>query len=75
MEPAERPSMGAEDFAYFVEQTPGAFFALGALSPEATEIIPGHNARYLPDDRALPYGTAMLTYLALSELETPSMSD
>lgn len=67
-----QPSMGVEDFAYFIEHTPGAFFSLGALSPEATERIPGHNARYLPDDRALPYGAAMLAYLAMRELEAPS---
>ena len=50
----------------------GRIAALGALSPEATECIPGHNARYLPDDRALPYGAAMLAYLAMRELESPS---
>lgn len=63
-----QPSMGVEDFAYFVEHTPGAFFGLGARSPEMDEVVPGHNARFLPDDRALPYGTAMLTYLAMTEL-------
>jgi len=60
------PGMGVEDFAYFIEHTPGAFFSLGA-KPEG-KYWPGHNPHYLPDDRALPYGAAMFTALALQEM-------
>lgn len=67
------PGLGVEDFAYFIEKTPGAFFSLGAMQKDATEKIPGHNARYLPDDDALAYGAAMFVYLVWSEMENPTV--
>jgi len=62
--PEGPPGMGVEDFAYFLEQAPGAYFGLGA-KPEG-QAWPGHHPRYLTDERALPYGAAMLAALALS---------
>nr|HML49226.1 peptidase dimerization domain-containing protein [Clostridia bacterium] len=64
--PEGPPGMGVEDFAYFLEQAPGAYFGLGA-QPEGPA-FPGHHPRYLPDERALPYGAALFAALALSEM-------
>ena len=49
------PSMGAEDFAFFLEKIPGAYFRLGARE-EGGENVPLHNCRFAPDERVLEYG-------------------
>ena len=49
------PSMGAEDFAFFTEQIPGAYFRLGARE-EGEEIVALHNCRFAPSEKALGYG-------------------
>lgn len=53
-------SLGAEDFAYFLREVPGAIYHLGC-GGEA----PGHNDRFTVDDGCLPVGVAMQAALAL----------
>lgn len=53
------PSMGAEDFSYFVQKVPGAFFFLG-VKPEQGEAYPWHNPRFDLDESVLSVGAAML---------------
>ena len=45
-------TMGAEDFAFFLQQKPGARFCLGTHK-EGTEIHPLHNSRFSPDEGCL----------------------
>jgi hippurate hydrolase len=55
------PSMGAEDFAYFLQRIPGAFIWLGV-----GEDVPGlHTPRFAFDEDILPRGSALLAALAL----------
>lgn len=58
-----RTGMGAEDFAYMTQQAPGAMFMLGAALPDGT-----YRAHHTPvfdiDERALPYGAAILAETA-----------
>jgi amidohydrolase len=57
------PSMGAEDFAYMLEQVPGAYIWLGVGD------VPGlHTPQFQFDERILPRGAALLTALALESL-------
>ena len=57
------PSMGAEDFAYFLEKVPGAFVWLGV-----GEDVPGlHTPQFAFDEKVLPRGSALLTALALNQ--------
>ena len=51
------PSMGAEDFAFFAERVPAAYFRLGARVGE--EVIPLHNSRFAPSEDALPLGARL----------------
>ncbi len=51
------PSMGAEDFAFFAERVPAAYFRLGARVGE--EVIPLHNSRFAPSEEALPLGATL----------------
>ncbi len=52
------PSMGAEDFSFFLEKIPGAYFRLGARE-EGEEIVALHNCRFSPNEKALVLGPAI----------------
>jgi hippurate hydrolase len=56
------PSMGSEDFAYMLQQCPGALVRIGNGPSEGGRGL--HNARYDFDDRNLPYGAAFWSQLA-----------
>lgn len=60
-----QPVMGGEDFAYFQERAPGAFWFLGAMPPEAETVPFPHNPRFDFNDAILPLGLRMHVELAL----------
>ena len=60
---APRREMGSEDFGAFLEQAPGAMFALGCLI-EGDE-RKAHSPRFDIDERCLPVGAAILAEAAL----------
>jgi hippurate hydrolase len=55
------PSMGAEDFAYFLEKVPGAFVWLGV----GEDVSGLHTPQFAFDEEILPRGSALLAALAL----------
>jgi hippurate hydrolase len=57
-----RPTMGAEDFAYMLEERPGAYFFLGSKRTENDP--PLHHPKYDFNDDILPIGTAFWVELA-----------
>ncbi len=57
----ETPTMGAEDFAYYLLHIPGVMFRLGV----GTEVSDLHTPTYNFSDGALPYGMALFSHLAL----------
>ena len=59
----ETPSMCAEDFAFYLRDTPGAFFWLG--SAKTQDAAPLHNSRFDPDEAILWRGAALLSELVL----------
>lgn len=59
----ETPTMGAEDFAFYLEHIPGAMFRLGV----GTDVTALHTPTYNFSDGALPYGIGMLAHLALQD--------
>ena len=58
------PSMGGEDFAFFLEKLPGAFIWLG-IGEDASGL---HTPTFAFDEGILPQGAALLTALALETL-------
>ena len=58
------PSMGAEDFAFFLEKIPGAFIWLGV----GEDVSFLHTPTFAFDEEILPLGSALLTALALESL-------
>ena len=61
------PVMGAEDFSFFLEKVPGAYYFLGAHA-EGTPRHPAHAGNFMPDAEALKLGVGMLVTMALDYL-------
>ncbi len=57
----ETPSMGGEDFAYYLRDVPGAMFRLGV----GTDVTALHTPTYNFSDGALAHGVGMFAHLAL----------
>ena len=63
----DAPSMGGEDFSYFLDRAPGAFFHVGC-SPDAEHIgAPLHSEKFCPDERCMEIAIAMEAALAMGE--------
>jgi amidohydrolase len=54
-----KPSMGGEDFAYYLEKVPGSFFRLGCRNEEKGLIHPYHSSLFDIDEEVLPFGVEM----------------
>jgi len=63
-----KPVMGGEDFAYYLQKIPGAFFFFGAGDGCP---FPHHHPAFDFDEGALPTATLLFTSLALQYLVTP----
>ena len=61
-------TLGAEDFGEFMKHAPGAMFTLGTQKQGHEEYLL-HHPKFDLDERALPYGTAMLAETAKRLLE------
>ncbi|NPA47084.1 MAG: amidohydrolase [Thermococci archaeon] len=59
------PTMGSEDFAYYLQRAPGAFLALGIRNEEKGIVYPHHHPRFDVDEDVLHLGTAMEVALAM----------
>lgn len=64
------PSMGGEDFSYFVEGNPGAFYHIGCTPREDLPAPALHSPLFSPDERCILTGLQMQLALALTETET-----
>ncbi|SNS41837.1 amidohydrolase [Anaerovirgula multivorans] len=53
------PSLGVEDFGYFLERVPGAFYRLGCRNEEKGIIHHGHSNLFDVDEDCLPLGVAL----------------
>ena len=67
LEKAE-PSMGAEDFSFFNDAAPGAFFHIGCVPEEEMPAPALHSAQFHLDERCLAVGMAMHIALALDAM-------
>jgi hippurate hydrolase len=60
-----RPTMGGEDFAYYLQEVPGCFAFLGAAPRRPAGSF--HNPRFTINERALRLGVALHVSLALEK--------
>jgi amidohydrolase len=64
--PVPRPSMGGEDFAYYLEQIPGCFFLVGVEPLDRPEYPSLHTELYDFTDDAVSVGMRMFVAIVLS---------
>ncbi len=50
---AQAPSMGGEDFAYYLQKVPGTFFFTGGGNEELKATFPHHHPRFDVDERSM----------------------
>ncbi len=60
----DRPLMGAEDFARYLERVPGTFLRLGVGGKVPAASL--HSAQFAPDERAMVFGAATLAAAAVA---------
>ncbi len=63
---ATDPEGWAEDFAYYLQHLPGAFYLLGSGNAAKGISAPLHSSRYDLDETALGYGAAVMAAIVLS---------
>ncbi|MGH2615021.1 MAG: M20 metallopeptidase family protein [Thermomicrobiales bacterium] len=64
--------MGAEDFSYFLEAVPGAFWFIGSQNPERGLVWGHHHPRFDLDEAALAIGMESMVNVALRYLNDES---
>ena len=62
------PSMGGEDFAFYLERVPGAMVRVGTASGPETR-YPLHHARFDLDEAALPHAARLMAEVLVRHLE------
>ncbi|MBM3307578.1 MAG: amidohydrolase [Candidatus Eisenbacteria bacterium] len=65
----DEPSMGGEDFAYFLNAAPGMMMRLGVRNKEKGFTHPWHHPRFDLDERGLWAGAAVMARAAVMLLE------
>lgn len=65
----KRPTMGAEDFAYYVKEVPGTYMWIGARNEEKGFVNMMHHPEFDFDEDSLVFGAKMNIDLALSFLK------
>jgi amidohydrolase len=63
----ERPSMAGEDFAFYQEKFPGAFFFVGSGSKESESTYVWHHPKYNVDDRFYLTAAPLMASLIFDE--------
>jgi len=63
-------SMGGEDFAFYVEQVPGAMARLGVGIPGSDTAFDLHQSTFDVDERAIGHGVRVMVHAALGALSS-----
>ena len=66
---ATEPSMGGEDFAYYLQQKPGAFLWLGARPLDEDTVYYNHNPKFYVEEQAFLIGMAFHVNTVLEFLD------
>ena len=65
----DRPGMGAEDFACYLEKVPGAMFLLGIRNKKVGADKPWHHPQVKIDETAIPFAASILAGAVWEYLE------
>lgn len=67
----DEPSMGSEDFSFYVEHVPGAMFRLGIAGDQVGR-SPLHTPEFDIDERALTIGAQLMAAAAIFHFQPPA---
>jgi amidohydrolase len=70
--PLPDPIMGAEDFSYVLQRTPGAMVMLGVRPPDTKRPAPCHSSQMMLDEDAMALGVALHASIATRFLAASS---
>ena len=59
-----KPSMGSEDFAWYLTKRPGAYYKVGCRDPKAERAVEVHTNTFNIDERAMLTGATVLAEAA-----------
>ncbi|MBQ8507583.1 MAG: amidohydrolase [Clostridia bacterium] len=62
------PSMGGEDFSYFIEDRPGAFYHIGCTPIDRMPAAALHSPHFCADERCIHQGMMMQSAIVLKEM-------
>ncbi len=65
----DRPSMAGDDFAYFGEHVPSAYFKLGVGNVKKGAVYSIHSPKFFADEDAFSIGSAIMAQIAVEFLE------
>lgn len=68
VKPREQLSMGAEDFAFFLQRCPGTLLWVGCAPEEASDVKPLHHPGFVADEGCLKPAMLALAAIALAYL-------
>lgn len=68
VKPQPHPSMGGEDFSFYLEKVPGCLVRFGARREDLGD-VPAHSPRFDFDEDVLPVGAAFLAQAAVAALK------
>ncbi len=60
-----KPSMGSEDFAWYLTRKPGAYYKVGCKDPKSDTVTEVHTNRFNIDERAMLTGATILAEAAV----------
>lgn len=66
----DKASMAGDDFAYFAERVPAAYFKLGVGNSEKSAVYAIHSPKFMADEEAFTIGSAILAQAAIDFLDT-----
>ncbi len=64
-----KPTMGGEDFAYYLQKVPGTFLVLGVYNEKMGYVHNVHTSRFNVNEKILPFGSAVFVQSALELLK------
>jgi len=64
----KKPSMGGDDFSFYTEKVPGAFFRLGTANEDDNSRLSLHNSKIIFDERSIQTGIKVLSKITLDYL-------
>lgn len=65
----EFPSLGADDFAYFTQETKGAYYNLGCGNKDKGWTAPAHSGKFIVDEESIRIGVVLQTETLLELLK------